>query len=222
MSTQFPFPSVVLHRCFQSIISSQQILPILPRPATWKPAQKLPSATSLPKYVKPVLWCPLLFPTALVLLLLPCSRSRPSCPTPRHGSQSRSCQAPAACQSMSNELSFSHVVPQRSYFSITSSQQILPILPRPAPWKPAQKLTSASSLPKCVNSVFCFLSDALWLLFIIMSMQKIWSIQARSFIRLCKLACPGLVSHMTIPLKANQCRTLPLFSLSAPSVHCSA
>ncbi len=36
---------------------------------------------------------------------------------------------------------------------------------------------------------------------------------------LCKLACPGLVCHVIVPLKANQGAVLPQPSLVAQTVH---
>ncbi len=46
-----------------------------------------------------------------------------------------------------------------------------------------------------------------------------WQAGPHSFICLCKLACPGPVSHVIVPMRANRCGIQPQSRLAAPSVH---
>ena len=47
-----------------------------------------------------------------------------------------------------------------------------------------------------------------------------WQAGPHSPTCLCKLACPGLVSHVIVPMRANRCGIQPQSRLAAPSVHC--
>ncbi len=46
-----------------------------------------------------------------------------------------------------------------------------------------------------------------------------WQAVPHLFICLCKLACPGLVSHVIVRMRANRCGIQPQSRLAAPSVH---
>ncbi len=46
-----------------------------------------------------------------------------------------------------------------------------------------------------------------------------WQAGPHSFICQCKLACPGLVSHVMVPMRANRCGIQPQSRSAAPSVH---
>ncbi len=46
-----------------------------------------------------------------------------------------------------------------------------------------------------------------------------WQAGPHSFICLCKLAWPGLVSHVIVPMRANRCGIRPQSRLAQPSVH---